>query len=281
MHFRTHRPGPPLCEFIEDFWFYDGYLSPHARERILPSGTFELVFNLREDQLRIYDSVRPGPCRRFSGAVFSGPYAGFFGSDAAEEVSIMGVHFSPGGAFPFLGVSAGDLGDTHVDLSELWKARAAELHARLVVAATVSERFRLLQQALVSRLFRPLNHHAAVATALYTFQHAPTRIRTRELADDAGLSERRFIDVFRAEVGMTPKLFARVHRFNRVLATAREVAAPDWAELAFEYGYFDQSHLIRDFVAFSGISPADYVRRQTALRALGAHMKRNHLSLAP
>jgi len=106
MLFRLYKPGPPLSDCIENFWLYDGYGSPHPRERIFPSGTFELVFNLREDELRIYRGPQLDRASQFSGAIVSGPYGSFFGSDAEEEASVMGVDFKPGGAFPFLGLAA-------------------------------------------------------------------------------------------------------------------------------------------------------------------------------
>jgi AraC-like DNA-binding protein len=217
--------------------------------------------------------------RCFSGAVISGPYSGYFGSDAAEEVSIMGVHFKPGGAFPFLGFPAGDLADCHIDLAEFWSGHAVDLRERLAAARAVDERFRLLERALIEHLFRPLEHHPAVATALQAFGAPAPHLRTGALARRVGLSERRFIDVFRAEVGMTPKRFARIHRFQQLLTLVGRVPSPDWSELAELSGYFDQSHLIRDFLAFSGLSPTDFVRRQDSLRQIGAHMKRNHLAV--
>jgi len=104
MLFRSFKPAPALSNFIENFWLYEGYESPHFKERIFPTGTFELVFNLRDDELRIYKAAQLNQCERLSGAIVSGPYNGFFLTDAAEEVSVMGVHFKPGGAYPFLGV---------------------------------------------------------------------------------------------------------------------------------------------------------------------------------
>src|SRR6266511_363037 len=97
MLFRSYKPAAPLCDFVEDCWLYQNYAGEHARERILPSGTFEMVFNLNEDELRIYGMHEQDECRRYAGAVISGPYARSFTSDAAEETSIMGVHFKPGG----------------------------------------------------------------------------------------------------------------------------------------------------------------------------------------
>jgi hypothetical protein len=123
MLFRWYKPSPPLSQFVENFWLYDGYSSPHFKERIFPSGTFEIVFNLREDELRIYRKPRPDLCVRFPGAIVSGPYAGFFESDTEEEASVMGVHFKPGGAFPFLGLAAGELVEATSVLKTLGKSR--------------------------------------------------------------------------------------------------------------------------------------------------------------
>jgi len=81
-------------------------------------------------------------------------------------------------------------------------------------------------------------------------------------------------------VGLKPKLFNRVQRFQQVLTLAHRIAAHNWAQLALDYGYFDQSHLIRDFLAFSGLSPTDYLRRRKDLRKQGLHVKFNHLPLA-
>jgi AraC-like DNA-binding protein len=279
MLFRSYTPSPPLRDFVTDLWLYDGYTGPHGRERILPSGTLELVVNLRDDELRIYSAERPDRCKGLSGALVSGAYGGFFVSDTAEEASIMGVHFRPGGAFPFLGLPAGELSDAHLDLETLWGRSAVELRERLCDAATPVERFRLLEEALVARLSRPPEHHYAVPVALEAFAQMEARVTMRELTRRIGLSQRRFIQVFTAEVGMTPKTFSRVQRFHRALALARRDAAPDWVRLAVDCGYFDQSHLIRDFLAFSGFSPADYLRHQSHLRQQGLHIKRNHLPL--
>lgn len=72
MLFRSYRPSPPLSDFIENFWLYEDYESPHGKERIFPSGTFEIVFSLRQNQLRIYKAAHPDRSERFSGAIVSG-----------------------------------------------------------------------------------------------------------------------------------------------------------------------------------------------------------------
>ena len=262
MLYRSYTPAPPLSEFIDRFWLCQD-MSPHLKERILPSGTIELVINLREDEVRIYDPLRPERCKRFSGAVVSGTYSGCFVIDPAQHASILGVHFKPGGAFPFLGPPAGELADAHVDLETLWGPRAVELRERLCSAATPMARFRLLETALAARPFRPLEHHGAVPVALAAFGRADALPRVQEVVRSVGLSPRRFIEVFTAEVGLTPKLYGRIQRFQRARALARQTPELDWAQLAVDCGYFDQSHLISDFRALSGLTPAEYLRQRS------------------
>jgi AraC-like DNA-binding protein len=82
--------------------------------------------------------------------------------------------------------------------------------------------------------------------------------------------------VFTAEVGLTPKLFGRVQRFQHAITSSRSAAKVDWAQLAVECGYFDQPHLIHEFVAFSGVTPADYRLKESQLELAGVHVKRHH-----
>jgi AraC-like DNA-binding protein len=279
MLFHSYKPTTPLSDFIENLWLYKGFESPRLKERILPSGTFELVFNLRDDELRIYPAAQPDCCRHLSGSILSGAYGGFFLTDTAEEALVMGVHFKPGGAFPFLALSGDELADAHIDLENIWGKGASEIRERLYATPSLRRRFLLLEQWLLSHLFRPLEHHPAVSLALDGFSVDDSRAVVRRLARNAGLSEHRFIDVFRFEVGMKPKLFHRIRRFQRVLRLAHQIPAPNWAQLALDQGYFDQSHLIRDFLTFSGFSPADYLNRVNALRKEGLQVKFNHLPL--
>lgn len=192
----------------------------------------------------------------------------------------MGVHFRPGGAFPFLGVPPNELADTHADLETLWGRSAIQLRERLCEAATPAGRFRILDEALSAHLFRPLEHHQAVPAALDAFSQMSRRPMVREMAKEVGLSQRRFIRVFATEVGITPKLFSRIQRFQRtVTLTLRTSVTPDWAQLALTCGYCDQAHLISDFLEFSGFTPTAYLRQLHYLDQHGVHRKRNHLPL--
>jgi AraC-like DNA-binding protein len=257
----THEPAPPLDVFVENLWSFSD-APPHARERIVPNGTFELVINLDEDEIRVYESIEAVHFRRYRGAVVSGAFRRSFVVDTREHASIIGVHFKPGGAYPFLGARADDLAGGHVELEAIWPPRDVDrLRERLCACVTAERRFRLLEEALLARLGRPVRRWGAVGVALDLLSRRNASVT--EVAERVGLSHRRFIEVFSAEVGMTPKLFVRVRRFQQALALAKRRAEPTWAQLALSCGYFDQSHLIRDFLEFAAITPAQYARHRS------------------
>jgi len=162
----THSPRPPLDGFIDHFWLLSG-AQTSRQERILPSGTIELVVNLRENEMRIHDSAQPGRYERFSGAMLSGAYSRVFVCDATQHESIVGVHFRPGGAFPFLPVAASEISDAHADLHDIWGQSARELRDRLCEVVTPRERFRIMEEFLTSLLLRRrAKCHPAVRAAL-------------------------------------------------------------------------------------------------------------------
>lgn len=263
-----HTPAAPLSAFVANLWALSDAPS-HAQERIVPSGTVELVINLSEDEFRIYDATASQGFQRFSGAIVSGAYDSYFVIDTAAHASVIGVHFKPGGALPFLGLPPGALGAGHVDLETLWGRAARELRESLCSCPAPTRRFEILEAALLHRLGRPIRRHAAVPMAL---QELGRGTSVREVVAQVGLSHRRFVEVFTTEVGMTPKLFARVQRFQRAAALTHD-ATPDWSNIAAQCGYFDQAHLIRDFVAFTGFPPSQFVRHSSP------RVKENHLPL--
>ena len=287
MRYSSYRPPAPLDNFIDFFWLI-ARGETDRKERILPSGTSELVINLREDDIRIYDPIRPQQYKKFSGAVVSGTYSRVFACDANQHQLMLGAHFKPGGALPLLGAAASELRNYHANLEDLWGALALELRARLCEATTTRQRFQLIEEVFLERIRRATKRPPAIEAALRWFGPGGGGSSTREVARELGLSQRRFIQVFAHHAGLTPKLFCRILRFQRARVSAERAVsglaeakpqrtrlAIDWAQMALTCGYYDQAHLINDFQTFAGLSPLEYLRQlQPAQR-----LKDNHVPL--
>ena len=286
MQCSSFRPAAPLDEFVDAFWMISRGQTDR-KERILPCGCSELVVNMHEDEIRIYDSIEPERYQRFSGAVVCGPYSRAFISDANPHRSIIGVHFRPGGAWPFFGTPVTELSDTHVNLEDLWGPAARIVRARLCEASKVRSRFQIIEEALLERLQKLPSRHPAIEGALRLFGPTGTGSSTREVAEKVGMCQRRFIHLFAQNVGLTPKLLCRILRFQHARALAenaelccgsapyREGGTVDWAQMAIACGYYDQSHLIKDFQNLSSLSPSEYIRR---LRP-ACELKDNHVPI--
>ncbi len=260
MIFRIYRPPPPLDQFIDNFWYWEGEPVPHHKELIMASPAMGLLVKLDEDELRHYDGEEFDVLHRSRGIAISGASTQHFAIDALQT-KIMGVQFHPGGAYPFFLPPARLLCNEHVALEDVWGAAAGRLHQQLVEAPCVETKFRLLRDALVARMPRSLQRHPAVALALARFHGASDDIRVGAVAAESGLSRRRFIEAFVEEVGFTPKLYLRLQRFNRVLGRVFGAEAVDWSEIAYLHGYADQPHFNREFREFSGLTPSQYLAR--------------------
>jgi len=249
-------PCPPLSGFVKTIWLSDAHVvGPHLQERILPTGECSLVLDLR-----------PGGT-----SIACGPYSDSFVIDTAAQYSVAGVQFLPAGARPFFDGPIAELANTDVRLAGLWGRLAGDLRDQVLEAPTPERRLLTIERVLLQRLARGRPAHAAVIYAVGELQRGAEAVRVEDIIRRIGVSHRRFLDLFTAEVGLTPKRFHRIRRFQRVLQQVREQARVNWMDVALSCGYYDQAHFIKEFSAFSGVSPSVYEA------AAGAHA--NHLPL--
>lgn len=257
MILQTHVPRPPLDQFVAFLWLQEGPVPAHGKERVLPTGTAELIIALGPRDLRLFEGEKRDRPRGFGPALICGTHSEYFVIDSAQTSAVIGAHFKPGGAFPFLGMPATEVGEQHVRLDDLWGSLALQLHERLGAAATAAAKFAVLEAALLARVPGGIERHPAVSFALRQFERAEVRT-IREVTDRIGLSSRRFIQLFGDEVGLTPKRYCRVQRFQDALRLVHPASEVDWVDVALACGYYDQAHFIHDFRAFTGLSPTAY-----------------------
>ena len=243
--FHRARPGGALSRFVDYFWSYSGYAPPHRRERVLPTGMVEVVFRVNADGT--------------SASGVAGPRSSAVLLDTSQPFSVIAAHFKAGGGFPFFGVPACELRNQSIDLDLLWGSGAARIRDRLWEAQTPSDRFAVLERALIDSA-RGFDCDAAVRYAIGEFERTNGARRVTDVVEQTGVSWNRLLSRFQAEVGLTPKAFCRLRRFNAVLAAVDGRGDVNWTDVALACGYFDQAHFNHDFRNFTGLSPSDYLR---------------------
>lgn len=252
-----HIPCPPLARYIECFW-YVNLRAPYRREKILPSGTVELIFNFGS-HFRLYDRDDPQHFTLQTESWLVGLHTAYLLNEPIGETHMIGVRFKPGGAYPFFRLPASVLHNQVVPTDTLWGRFAAEVGERLYHEPKLAARFALLERLLLARL------EAAPGLDLVLFaidqlaRHG-SALSIKTLSDQVGLSQKHLITQFRRMVGVSPKALARLYRFQHVLHTIDPAQPVDWAEIAHHTLYYDQAHFNHDFAAFTGLSPTDYLR---------------------
>jgi len=263
MEHRLYKPPAPLAQFVKCFWYWQGAPQTHAKEQLMPNGEPAIIINLRDEPIRIYEPHDLSRSESFGLAVLSGPRSRPFVIDTEQEDRVFGIEFLPGGSFPFFCIPSSEIADSDVSLECLWRVRVNELREQLLASPDIDSMFALTERFLLRQAVRPFELHPGVIFALHRFCARPHRTTVASVLDSIGLSHRRFAQLFHDQVGLTPKSFSRVQRFQRVLRLVHRTPGIDWAGVALECGYYDQAHFIHDFQAFSGFTPTVYAARAT------------------
>jgi AraC-like DNA-binding protein len=251
-------PRPSLRPFIREVWISGrDEASGATRELSLPGVDFHLVLRLSDDPVLIYDGIGATTTRLLGHAVIGGARSAPFVRDIAAPAISIGAQLQPGAARLLFGVPANELAEHHTRLGDVWGPAADEARTRILEAQTPEGRLDQLEAILAARLPRVRALHPAIANAL---EHCDATPRIDALVDASGYSHRRFIALFREAVGLTPKRYARVRRFQAALARLESEPQARWADLAMDLGYSDQAHFAREFREFSGLTPQEYRR---------------------
>ncbi len=256
-----HQPAPPLSQFIRALWYASAPDVGYTRERILPSGCVEVILSLSRDFLM--DCGEDQPDRRDAPALVVGARSVYEIVDTADMASLIGIHFHPGGFAPFVRNRADDFSNRSLPLEELWGNSVRSLRDALREIEGAPEKLRFLERHLLNILKSPQPQHPAVEFALKEFGRDSRVATIEDVARNLGWSARRFSQVFREQVGFSPKAWCRIRRFQRVVKRLHSGEDIRWAELALDCGYYDQSHFANEFRAFSGIDATTYSALRT------------------
>ncbi|MCB1559672.1 MAG: AraC family transcriptional regulator [Xanthomonadales bacterium] len=255
------RPRADLAACVAQLWYGEGTVN-YQRDRILPGTGSFLLINLGPPQYRI-ESRADGSERRlrFDDIWYSGLQLAPIDTEAPHGSALLGVAFHAHGARPWLHVDADDSVDRVGPLADWLGDSVLALRQRLLQTQSIERRFALVEDWLAGRLAPRFVASELVIGCLQRIADSDGVLAVEVLAKDAGVSRKHLGERFRREVGLTPKSLSRIHRFRRAMTLLAGRERVPWSELAALCGYYDQSHLIRDFRAFSGMAPGELLRR--------------------
>ena len=264
MLYLERRPHPALAPFIKTLWYArDPNATVHRQERVLPNGHAQIVISLARDYLTDANNAL-NPLQHSPAAILLGIYSRHQQIDTIDLAELIGIVFQPGGTLPFVPSNTHLFSNCETSLEDIWGRASEDLRNDLREALTPEKKFAILEAALLHRLSQSKSPHrsSVIDFALTHLHRSPGTTTIAELTRQIGLSPRRLSQLFHEQVGVSPKLYCRIQRFQQVVQHLHQGEDIHWAELALTCGYYDQSHFANDFRAFSGLSPTTYSATQ-------------------
>jgi AraC-like DNA-binding protein len=226
----------------------------------------QIIINLHNEPMRTGEPGGGSQGESINSAIFAGARLDFLVIDTRSIVSCLGIVFKPGGAAPFFGLPMTELKSQCISLDVFWGSETDRLRDQLLESQTPRQCFHRLEWFLVQKLANACDKVRAnqpfVWRTVDALTQLPGETSLASLRERCGYGTTRFTSLFSQAVGLTPKEFSRVLRFQHVLNTLFRKRNADWTEIALRFGYYDQSHFIHEFKTFTGITPGNYFTKR-------------------
>lgn len=272
MRYCEIKPRPSLRSFIECYWILesDGKAVSDTPEPILPDGCVELILNCDEPFFEIKDNgERVKQSMHFVVGQMTRPMT----ITPSGKVQLIGIRFHPAGTAPFLKQPLHEMTNQTVEMSDADCSLARELTAAISSSASWAKRIHAIELCLRQRIQTFAGDQRLLKLTANAVR-LEGRVKIDALADAAGVSGRQLERRFLQEVGIGPKLFCRILRFQKVFCAVAEDST-SWADIAVTCGYYDQAHLIRDFQEFAHQTPAVLLSQHGRLTDVFTRKARN------
>ena len=249
----VRQPGPPLRGLVRAITYQAGEQPRASVEKILPSPGTSLWVNLNRDEFRSYGDT--GQVIRVPGAMLAGPTSRAAVIEFEQDRVHISVTFALGAAACFFALPLEVARDQQLPLADVWGRLGASLRERLLEAARPSAVLDVMEGVLLGRL-----RGAPDPLVMAAGRALSAGVPVGEVAAGLGVLPRTLRRRFTAQVGLSPKRFARVQRLQRVVRDLDGLDRVDWAAVAARHGYADQPHLVDEFRQLGGVTPTQYLR---------------------
>ncbi len=240
-----------LQKWVKCFWT----LTQRSRinfdpEPILPDGSPEIVFNLAGPFRRYHK----GTVERQPESIVVGQMNSFVVIEPTNLVDLFGIRFHPHGLYPLVRQSMTQLSDQIESVETVFGKKGSQLEERIKEAKSTEERIKICEEEFSDSLFVEFKDGDLVEYATRSIANNDFE-SIGQLAVKLDISNKKLERIFNRYVGITAKRLSRITRLQKVVTKIGGKQTVGWADLAYSFGYFDQSHFIKDFKDFSGLTP--------------------------
>jgi AraC-like DNA-binding protein len=258
MEYQEYKPHSLLWGYIECYWSAYADKPPfREQESLIPDGTIELMFNFGDDYAQIKDEQKI----KVKGSHIIGIRKHSLQISQTNKQHFFSIRFKPGGSYPFFNVPAHLFCNAFYTLDELLGKDFKTLESQLQEALNNEERVSLANRFFLKKLYTVPETYQFVATCSRLLLQNPS-LSISELSRQVNTNYKTLERRFNAVMGLTPSELLKIKRFNNALLSMYSCRHTSLTAIAYECGYYDQSHFIREFKQLTYYTPRDFLKEQ-------------------
>lgn len=247
MIYREFQPSALLAPYIETYWTAYGFGEPEESHRILPDGCVDIIFSLNSSVHFGLNPFRPN---------IIGTMTTFCNGSYTSDVNLVGIRFRPAGFTAFCRVPVYEFTDKRIDLTLVESLFDERFYASLPEKGTTEEVIRHIDLYFIQKLNNIFSPEVQIAYSVNLIRQSNGLLLLNEIAGKSCLSLRHFERKFKIAVGISPKAFCKIVKFQYACDYLKTNKKASLFTTAVDCGYYDQAHLIKDFKALSGTPPS-------------------------
>jgi AraC-like DNA-binding protein len=251
MNFIRIEAHSKLHQFIECYWMMQSEDPIPRLEKIIPDGFTELIFNYGD----LYKAKTNNSWHLQTANLLAGQIKSYFYLENTGKTGSVAVKFKPAALTQLFGLNMGIYVDQIIDLDTFDNERLRCLQNKLLPYQGEQESRQILDNYFISLIPEATNNPLEHVLELIFSKNGMLTVNEMTIA--AHLGERQLERLFKRYIGLSPKYYARIIRFNYIFQLIKSKKS-SWADIVYQSGYYDQSHFIRDFKAFTGEDPSSY-----------------------
>ncbi|MGZ8552408.1 MAG: DUF6597 domain-containing transcriptional factor [Chitinophagaceae bacterium] len=271
MNYQVYTPIPDLQSFVKCFWtLEDDGIEQAVKQRVLPDGCMEMIFHYGDPYRQYFEDgssiIQP------KSFVF-GQIISYIEIEPTGVTGLVAARFLPDGLSPFLKTPVSSLENKAVHISNVFGEKGKELEVKVLASNNNAERIKIIETFLLSRLIDPQTINTITKSCVDIIFRSQGQLDVLELAGELKINRRNMERKFVSAIGLSPKQLSRVVRLQATLKMLEQKNFGSLTSLAYENGYYDQAHFIKDFKEFTGTSPKFFFSENLKLATLFASVE--------
>ncbi|TND09619.1 MAG: AraC family transcriptional regulator [Bacteroidetes bacterium] len=263
MKYEEFPPLPELADYIQLIWTLESETGDEVfpREQIMPDGIVEIIFHYADPFYTYQDGEKFLQPESFAISMMQKCVE----IESSGKTGFVSVRFYPWGAYHFFSEPVQHFLDRTISTEQLWKAHYGEIMQAVRTAPGTAQKVQAVQQFLSARLGEHKKNNSAVDEVMKLIRHEKGLVSIEDICAKTGFSRKQLERKFMTSVGTTPKIFSRISRFLYICHNLKENNHKSLTQLAYDCGFYDQAHFIKEFKAFSGFTPKDFFARNNVV----------------